>query len=105
MVVEYIRYQVPRERHADFLAAYRAAATDLTGSPECRAFEIAQGVEEPDNFTVRIEWTSVEAHEGGFRKGPHFGPFFAKVKPFFDAIREMKHYQVAAQGRGGAAAR
>jgi quinol monooxygenase YgiN len=102
VIVEYVRYTVPSARHAEFLAAYTAAAADLSASPECRTFEIAQGVEEPDNFTVRIEWDSIEAHERGFRKGPHFPAFFAKVKPFFSAIQEMKHYQVAVQGRGPA---
>jgi len=47
--------------------------------------EIAQGVEESDHFIVRIEW---------FRTRAQFGPFFAKVKPFFQYIREMKHYEV-----------
>lgn len=103
MVVEYVRYRIPSTRHAEFLAAYRAAAEDLAASPQCHAFEISQGVEEPDNFTVRIEWDSIEGHERGFRKGPQFAAFFAKVKPFFAAIQEMKHYQVAAQGRGAGA--
>lgn len=56
--------------------------------------EIAQGVEEPDHFIVRIEWDSLEGHEKGFRTSAQFGPFFAKVKPFFQYIREMKHYEV-----------
>lgn len=101
MVVEYIRYQVPAPRHGDFLAAYRAAADNLAASAECVRYEIAQGIEEPDNFVVRIEWTSIDAHEQGFRRGPNFAAFFAKVKPFFGEIREMKHYQVAAAGAGG----
>ena len=29
MIVEYIRYQVGPERHAEFLAAYAAAASEL----------------------------------------------------------------------------
>jgi quinol monooxygenase YgiN len=106
MIVEYVRYQVPGPRHQEFLEAYRAAAGDLAASPNCLGYEIAQGVEEPDNFTVRIEWDSIEGHERGFRKGPQFPPFFAKVKPFFENIREMKHYQVATRGTGaGAGAR
>lgn len=95
MIVEYIRYRVPASQHDSFLAAYRSAGSELTASPHCLRYEIAQGVEEPDNFIVRIEWDSIEGHEQGFRRGPHFPPFFAKVKPFFTAIQEMKHYAVA----------
>jgi quinol monooxygenase YgiN len=104
MVVEYIRYEIPGPQHDAFLTAYRAAGSDLAAAPECLRYEIAEGVEEPDNFVVRIEWQSRDAHEHGFRRGPHFGPFFAKVKPFFSNIREMKHYEVAAEGKGGSAA-
>jgi len=43
---------------------------------------------------VRIEWESIEGHEQGFRSSPQFGEFFAAVKPFFDQIQEMKHYQI-----------
>jgi hypothetical protein len=40
----------------------------------------------------RIEWSSVADHEQGFRRSPGFGPFFAAVKPFFEQIEEMRHY-------------
>jgi quinol monooxygenase YgiN len=94
MVIEYIRYQVPAERHAEFIAAYRSAHDELGASPHCIRYEISQGIEEPDNFIVRIEWTSIEEHEKGFRTSTLFGPFFAKVKSYFGCIREMKHYEV-----------
>lgn len=94
MIIEYIRYQVPANRHAEFIAAYRSAHDELTASPHCVRSEFSQGVEEPDNFIVRIEWDSIEGHEQGFRRSAAFGPFFAKVKPFFSNIREMKHYEL-----------
>ena len=93
MVIEYIRYQVPAARHGEFLDAYRSAGQELGASRHCLRYEISQGVEEPDNFIVRIEWDSVEGHEKGFRTSAEFASFFAKVKPFFANIREMKHYQ------------
>jgi quinol monooxygenase YgiN len=102
MVVEYIRYEIPSAQHEEFLAAYQLASDDLRASDHCLAYEISQGVEEPNNFTVRIEWDSVEGHERGFRTGPQFASFFAKVRPFFSAIREMKHYTVVGQGKGRA---
>ena len=94
MVIEYIRYEVPAAKHAEFTQAYRAAGEDLAASSHCIRHEISQGVEEPDNFIVRIEWDSVEGHEKGFRNSPGFASFFAKVKPYFLNIREMKHYQL-----------
>jgi heme-degrading monooxygenase HmoA len=92
MVIEYIRYTVPSTRAEEFEQAYRAASGVLEGDPHCLAYEIARGVEEPEHYTVRIEWDSVEGHEQGFRRSPRFGEFFAAVKPFYSEIEEMKHY-------------
>ena len=103
MVIEYVRYVIPAARHAEFLAAYDSAADELRASPRCLRYEIAQGIEEPDNFVVRIEWDTMEGHLSGFRGSPGFATFFAKVKPFFADIREMKHYQTHADGAGAAA--
>ena len=93
MVVEYIRYRVPAARHGEFEGAYGHAAAALDASPHGSAYEVSHGVEEPDNYVVRIEWDSIEGHERGFRKSPGFASFFAAVKPFFEQIEEMRHYE------------
>ncbi len=93
MIVEYVRYASPPDQIDALLEAYRLAAPHLEAAPECVGFEIAQGIEEPANVIVRIGWISVEAHELGFRGGPHFAPFLALVRPFMPMIREMKHYR------------
>ncbi len=93
MIIEYIRYSVPEERHAEFESAYGEAAKVLGSSPHCLRYEVSHGVEEPANYVVRIEWDSIEGHEQGFRKSPGFSTFFAAVRPFFDDIEEMRHYE------------
>lgn len=98
MVVEYIRYAIPPERSAAFEAAYASASAVLDADPHCLGYEVAQGVEEPENYVVRIEWDSVEGHEQGFRRSAGFAAFFADVKPFFAEIREMKHYEIRSGG-------
>lgn len=98
MVVEYIRYTVPSARAEEFEHAYQRAGRVLDADPHCVRLEVARGAEEPEHFVVRIEWDSIEGHEKGFRSSPQFGEFFAAVKPFFDQIQEMKHYQVQLSG-------
>lgn len=94
MVIEYIRYTVPLSRAAEFEDSYRRAGRLLDADQHCLRWEVARGAEEPEHFVVRIEWDSIEGHEQGFRSGPQFGEFFTAVKPFFDQIQEMKHYQI-----------
>lgn len=93
MIVEYIRYEIPEERRAEFERAYAEAATVLKESEHCLDYEVAHGIEEPQRYVVRIEWDSLEGHEQGFRKSPGFRNFFASVKPFFESIQEMRHYE------------
>lgn len=93
MIIEYIRYDIAEAERAAFLAAYADAATELRASGHCLRYEIAQGIEEPNHFVVRLEWDSLEGHEAGFRKGPEFPEFFRKVKPYFGRVQAMKHYR------------
>ena len=93
MIVEYIRYQIDHDRQAQFIADYAAAADPLLASPHALSFDICQCVEAPDQFILRIEWTSAEDHLQKFRKSAHFRDFFTHVKPYYDDILEMRHYQ------------
>lgn len=94
MIVEYVRYRVPPEQGQDFAAAYARGAAVLDADEHCLGYEVAQGVEDPASWVVRITWDSREGHEQGFRTAPHFQEFFAAVRPWYGAIAEMAHYRV-----------
>jgi quinol monooxygenase YgiN len=93
MVIEYIRYRVGGGRQAEFEEAYASASASLDASAHCLAYEVSRCVEDTELYVVRIEWDSVEGHEQGFRSSAEFQSFFAAVKPFFDQIEEMRHYE------------
>ena len=93
MVVEYIRYRIARERWAEFEAAYARAQGPLRASQHCLSYELSHGVEEPENYILRIEWDSVEGHEHGFRQSREFRDFLAEIRPFVAEIEEMRHYE------------
>jgi quinol monooxygenase YgiN len=56
-------------------------------SPNCLRYQLSHSVEEPEYYTLRIEWDSEEGHIRGFRTSPEFQPFFEAVKPFFTIFR------------------
>jgi len=92
MTTEYIRYTLTSTPRDQFIAGYQKAAAHLQAAPECLGYDLTACEEEPSSFILRIRWKSTQAHLEGFRKGPHFAPFFAAVKPFFSEITEMRHY-------------
>ncbi|AIF82717.1 hypothetical protein NTE_00637 [Candidatus Nitrososphaera evergladensis SR1] len=93
MIVEYIHYEIPGERQQEFEAAYNDAAKSLMSSVHCQKYELSHCVENPDLYILRIEWDSLDGHMKGFRGSREFGRFFDLVKPFFNDIQEMQHYE------------
>ncbi len=95
MIVEYVRYQLPAFDPA-LEEAYRRAGAHLAAAPECHGYELTRASDTPGRYVVRITWASAEAHREGFRKGPHFPPFFALVQPYVSSIVEMARYELTA---------
>ncbi|RYZ55708.1 MAG: antibiotic biosynthesis monooxygenase [Sphingobacteriales bacterium] len=94
MTIEYIRYKVDADQRSKFVDAYKNAAHQLDESIYCKGYELSECEEEEGQFMLRIEWTSSEEHIKGFRESEQFGHFLSHVKPFFNNIQEMRHYQV-----------
>jgi quinol monooxygenase YgiN len=94
MIVEYTRYKIESARREGFEMAYKKAVGSLGASSHCVAYELSHCTEDPDHYTLRIEWDSEEGHLKGFRSSPEFRAFFAAVQPFVKDIEEMRHYEV-----------
>lgn len=94
MIVEYIRYQLTDHANTDLVSAYKRAGEHLAAAPECLGYELCICDDDPKSCILRIEWTSADGHMQGFRKGPHFPPFLAEIKPFIGQIAEMRHYSL-----------
>ncbi|MCF3132623.1 group II truncated hemoglobin [Streptomyces olivochromogenes] len=90
--VEYIRYQIPEQRSAEFLAAYTRAAARLAAAPQCVDYELTRCEEDAEHYVLRITWTSTRDHLEGFRTSEHFPPFLAEIRPYVENIEEMRHY-------------
>lgn len=96
MIVEYLRYTIPPDRAAAFEAAYADAAGSLEKAPQCVGYDLSRCVEDPTRYVLAIRWTSAEAHLEGFRRGPHFPPFFAAIRDYVGDLDEMRHYEPTA---------
>jgi quinol monooxygenase YgiN len=97
MIVEYIRYQTDPDRGGRLVEATAPPSPTSKAAPECLSQEVAVCTADPGSVTVRLLGPPSGAHEG-FRKGPHFPPFLALVRPFISDIAEMRHYQPVVAG-------
>jgi quinol monooxygenase YgiN len=92
--IEYIRYKISKERQKEFESAYERAEKALNTSSHCLNYDLSHCIEKPEHYILRIEWDSLEGHMKGFRSSPEFQVFFEAVKPFFNDIEEMQHYEL-----------
>jgi hemoglobin len=101
MTVEYIRYRIPGDT-TTFEEAYGRAARFLALAPQCVDYELSRSADEPGVYILRITWTSADDHLKGFRGGDLFPGFLAEIRPYVEAIEEMRHYErTAVTGTGG----
>jgi hemoglobin len=101
-IVEYIRYRIPAAAREEFESAYATAAEQLAAAEQCVDYELSRCDDDQEAYILRIVWTSAEDHLTGFRRGAHFPPFLAAIKPYVPQIEEMRHYtRTAVAGRGG----
>ncbi|MFJ8197646.1 group II truncated hemoglobin [Streptomyces sp. NPDC096152] len=101
--VEYIRYRVPEQQSAEFLAAHRRAATRLAAAPQCVDYELARAEDDFEHYVLRVTWTSTQDHVEGFRSSDLFPAYAAEVRPYAEQVEESRHYKpTAVRGTGAA---
>lgn len=93
MVLEVIRYLITGGQETQFETDYGKAAEFLDASPQCLKYTLARSKKEPNRYAMLIEWDSADGHLQGFRRSADFGKFYALVKPYFNMIEEMEHYE------------
>ncbi len=81
MIIEYARYNVPLAETKAFLSAFDRAQAALAESDQCRAWEMARGVEDQTEWVIRIEWVSLEGHQQEFRSSPHYTAYMKPPAP------------------------
>lgn len=94
MVLEIIRYLIAEGQENQFETDYGKAARYLDASPHCLSYRLARSGKEKNRYAMLIEWDSATGHLQGFRQSLDFGKFFSLVKPYFNMVEEMEHYEL-----------
>lgn len=92
MITEIIRYKLAPQAVSNFVQSYKSAMKLVDDSGYATGWEILQQQDDHSIFQVIIRWKSKEDHINGFRRSAVFGDFFGLVKPYFESITEMQHY-------------
>lgn len=90
MVREIAVFEVQEGQAQAFVEAYEGVANILTSAEGSREVTLYRGVEDPDSFTLIVEWDSVEAHTALTQK-PEFGSFGEAISPYLAIQPEVRH--------------
>lgn len=95
MILEIAEIRIQPGRQAEFDAAIRRGVeTVVAKDPGYLAHKVHKGVESPERYVLQIWWTSIEAHNVGFRQSPAFADWRAIVGPFFAAPPVVEHFDL-----------
>ena len=92
MVLEIAHIRVQAGRGTEFVAAYREARELLVSTQGCRSARMTRGVESAGEFTLLVEWDTLESHTENFRASDRFPRWRALIGPFFDGEPRVEHW-------------
>ena len=96
MIVELVILRAKAGAAEQLRAGLTAARAVISRADGYLGSTFQQGIEDPQRFVLRIEWTSVEAHTEGFRGGLLFPEWRRHWAEHMDGTPDMMHFNVFA---------
>lgn len=98
MILEIADIRIHSGQQAAFDEAItRGLETIISKNAGCEGYKVNKGVESPERYVLQIFWTSIEAHNVGFRETPAFAEWRAIVGPFFASPPVVEHFDLVTQ--------
>ena len=92
MITEHAILEVKPGHHAAFEAAMRQAAPLIAASDGFLGLEVLPCIETPGRSVLLVKWTSVEAHEQGFRGSDRYQQWKTLLHGFYEPFPLVQHY-------------
>jgi heme-degrading monooxygenase HmoA len=77
---------------AAFEAAFGQAQSIIASLPGYLGHALHRCIERDHHYLLLVRWTSVEAHEVGFRQSPQYQRWKALLHHFYDPFPTVLHY-------------
>lgn len=92
LVREIAIFRVQDGSEEEFVEAYNGVSDILENAEGSHGATLHQGVENPDTFTLLVEWDSVEAHTN-LTQQPEFEKFGEAITPYLAGQPEVRHVE------------
>jgi len=98
MILEAATLSVRPGQAAEFETAFREAQRIVASIPGYLSHELGRCIERPDEFLLLVRWTSVDAHEIGFRQSKEYLQWKLLLHHFYDPFPVVSHYAPVESG-------
>lgn len=92
MILEAAPLAVRCGQEAEFEAAFRQAEPLIAAIPGYLSHELARCHERPNEYLLLVRWTTIAAHEQGFRQSPQYPQWKALLHHFYEPMPTVLHY-------------
>jgi heme-degrading monooxygenase HmoA len=92
LITEHAILQVKPGLEAAFEKAMQEAAPLIAASDGFLSLKVFPCIETSGRFLLLVEWTSVEAHEQGFRGSARYQAWKALLHHFYEPFPVVEHY-------------
>ena len=92
MILELAILEIKEGSNADFERNIKKAQAVISQSPGYLSHEFQRCIERPNRYILLIKWTSLEAHNIGFRESDLFKDWRGLIGEFFAGPPLVEHY-------------
>ncbi len=92
MVREIAIFKIREGSEEAFVEAYNGVSDVLEQAEGSHGVTLHRGVENPDTFTLIVEWDSVESHTS-LTQQPEFEKFGEAVTPYLAGAPDVRHVE------------
>jgi heme-degrading monooxygenase HmoA len=92
LILEHAVLTVKPGQARAFETAMRKAAPLISASEGFQSLEVLPCIETPGRYLLLVRWTSVEAHEQGFRGSERYQKWKALLHHYYDPFPLVEHY-------------
>jgi heme-degrading monooxygenase HmoA len=92
MILEHAVLEVKAGQDLAFEAAMREAVQFISASEGFLKIEVKPCLETPGRYLLLVQWTTVEAHEIGFRGSERYRQWKDLLHGFYEPFPVVQHY-------------
>ena|SRR5271167_413004 len=92
MILETAVLSVRAGQAGEFERTFAVAQRIIASMPGYVSHELGRCIERPDEFLLMVRWTSLAAHEIGFRQSQEYQTWKRLLHHFYEPFPTVSHY-------------